>query len=68
MGVAFAIPTDTLWVYLIGMAFSLVGLWRVAQSRRTLARDQAAIRSAGSSLDLTQALMTERSRPVGGST
>jgi hypothetical protein len=58
VGLALTLPTDTLWVYLIGMVFSLIGFWRVAPSRGNLARDQNAIRSAGSPLDLIRALMT----------
>jgi hypothetical protein len=58
VGLAPTLPTDARRIYLIGMAFSLIGFWRVAPSRMNLARDQAAIRSAGSPLDLTLALMT----------
>jgi hypothetical protein len=56
VGLAFTLPTNALWIYLIGMAFSLIGFWRIAPSRTNLSRDQDALRSAGSSLDLTQAL------------
>jgi hypothetical protein len=58
VGLVLTLPTDTLWIYLIGMAFSLIGFWRIAPSRRNLARDQDAIRSTGSPLDLIEALMT----------
>jgi hypothetical protein len=58
VGLGLTLPTDVLWIYLIGMVFSLIGYWRIAPSRRNLARDQEALRSAGSPLDLTEALMT----------
>ena len=57
VGLALTFATDVLWIYLIGMAFSLIGLWRLAPLRRNLARDQEVLRSAGSPLDLTEALM-----------
>jgi hypothetical protein len=57
-GVAGAIISDAFWVYPVGLAFALVGLWRIAPSRRNVTRDQAAIRLAGSSLDLVGALIT----------
>ena len=47
-----------LWIYLVGMVFSLLGFFRIAPSKRNLARDQDAIRSTGSPIDLTEALMT----------
>lgn len=47
-----------LWIYLVGLMFSLLGFFWIAPSRRNLAGDQDAIRSTGSPLDLTEALMT----------
>ena len=52
-----AIISDSLWVYLLGMAFALAGFWRIAPSSRNLARDQEAISSTGSPLSLIEALM-----------
>jgi hypothetical protein len=57
LGFALTLPTAALWVYLIGMVFSLIGFWRVAPSRRNLGRDQETLLSGRSSLDLTQALI-----------
>jgi hypothetical protein len=34
VGVAAALISDTLWVYLIGMMFALAGFWRIAPSKR----------------------------------
>jgi hypothetical protein len=57
VGFGLAIVSDALWVYLVGMVFALAGFWRIAPSKRNLARDQDTIRAAGSPLDLTEALM-----------
>jgi hypothetical protein len=56
---AASLLVDTLWVYLLGMAFSLFGFWKIVPSKRNLERDQAWIRSTGSDLDLTAALMSQ---------
>ena len=58
IGLSLTLPTEALWIYLIGMVFSLIGFWRVAPSRRNLGRDQEELLLAGSSLDLTQALIS----------
>ena len=58
VALALTLATDALWVYLIGMAFSLLGFFRIAPSKQNLARYQEAIRSGRSPLDLTEALMT----------
>jgi hypothetical protein len=58
VSLALTLATDVLWVYLIGMVFSLTGFFRIAPTKRNLARDQEAIRSAGSPLDLTLALIS----------
>jgi hypothetical protein len=55
---AASLVVDSLWVYLLGMAFSLLGFWRIVPSKRNL-EDQAWIRSTGSDLDLTAALMSQ---------
>jgi hypothetical protein len=52
--------------YVLGALFSLSGIWRIAPSRRNLARDQEAIGADGSSLDLTSALTTQRTVPGPG--
>jgi hypothetical protein len=65
VGLALTLPTDTLWIYLIGIVFSLIGFWRVGPTKRNLARDQDSIRSTGSPLDLTEALMTAGSQTPG---
>jgi hypothetical protein len=58
VAIALTFATDPLWIYGIGMVLSMVGLWGIAPSKRSLARDQEAIRASGSPLDLTEALMS----------
>jgi hypothetical protein len=55
-GVVGIFLSGSLWVYLVGLAFGLFGLWRVAPSRRNLTEDQTRLRQQGSSLDLVAAL------------
>ena len=57
LGFVVALSVGNTWVYGIGLAFALYGLWAIAPSRRNLARDQERIRARGSPLDLTTALL-----------
>jgi hypothetical protein len=47
---------DGLWVYVVGMGFSLIGLWLAAPSGRDIQRRQEEIAALGSPLSLLQAL------------
>jgi hypothetical protein len=53
--------TNRLWVYVLGMSFSVVGLALIAPGRRNLARLQTRLREDGSSMSLVGALMA---RPI----
>ncbi|MGH2529602.1 MAG: hypothetical protein ACRDH0_09775 [Actinomycetota bacterium] len=46
------------WIYLVGLAFSLVGLWMIAPTRRDIERRQREITAAGSPLSLLDALIS----------
>jgi hypothetical protein len=63
VGLGLTFVVEPLWIFLIGMVFTMIGFWRIAPSRRDLVRDQAAIRASGSPLDLTKALMGSGSPP-----
>jgi hypothetical protein len=48
----------SLWIYVVGLAFGLVGLWMIAPTRRDIERRQREIIAAGSPLSLLDALIT----------
>jgi hypothetical protein len=48
------------WVYLLGLAFALAGLWLAAPTRSDIERRQREISAAGSSLSLLDALIEMR--------
>jgi hypothetical protein len=48
----------SVWIYLVGLAFGLVGLWMIAPTRRDIERRQREITAAGSPLSLVDALIT----------
>lgn len=48
----------SLWIYLLGLAFGLVGMWMIAPTRRDIERRQREITAAGSSLSLLDALIS----------
>jgi hypothetical protein len=46
------------WIYLVGLAFGLVGLWMIAPTRSDIERRQREITAAGSPLSLLDALIS----------
>jgi hypothetical protein len=56
-GFAGVFLTQSLWVYLLGLAFGLYGLWLTAPTRSSIERRQREITAAGSSLSLLDALI-----------
>jgi O-antigen/teichoic acid export membrane protein len=46
------------WIYLVGLAFGLVGLWMIAPTRSDIGRRQREITLAGSPLSLVDALIS----------
>jgi hypothetical protein len=48
----------SLWIYLVGLAFGLAGLWMIAPTRRDIERRQREIIAAGSPFPLLDALIT----------
>jgi O-antigen/teichoic acid export membrane protein len=48
----------SLWIYLVGLAFGLVGLWMIAPTRSDIERRQREITTAGSPLSLLDALIS----------
>jgi hypothetical protein len=60
-GLAGAFLGGSLWVYLVGLAFGLGGLWLVAPSVHDIERRQEEIMASGSTLSLVEALMGTRS-------
>jgi hypothetical protein len=48
----------SLWIYLVGLAFALVGLWMIAPTRLDIERRQSEITAAGSPLSLLDALIS----------
>lgn len=55
--------TKSLWVYLIGLAFSLLDLWLIGPTKTEIARRQRQLVEAHLPHDLTRALMTPPERP-----
>jgi hypothetical protein len=60
--VAFFISSN-IWVYVEGMALSLIGLWLIAPTRGAIARQQDKIQAQGSALSL---LAAQLEPPMGG--
>ena len=48
----------SLWIYLVGLAFALVGMWMTAPTRLDIERRQREITAVGSPLSLLDALTT----------
>jgi hypothetical protein len=48
----------SVWIYLVGLAFGIVGLWMIAPTRSDLERRQREIIAAGSTLSLLDALIS----------
>jgi hypothetical protein len=48
----------SLWIYLVGLPFGLIGLWIVAPTQSDIERRQREITEAGSSLSLLDALIS----------
>jgi hypothetical protein len=46
------------WIYLVGLAFGLVGLWMIAPTRSNIERRQREITAAGAPLSLLDALIS----------
>jgi hypothetical protein len=57
LGFVGAFLTDSLWVYVLGMGFGLLGLALLAPTRADIERRQRQIEARGSSLSLLEALM-----------
>lgn len=57
-GLAGVFIGDSLWIYLVGLAFTLVALWMIAPTRQDIERRQREITAAGSPLSLLNALTT----------
>jgi hypothetical protein len=58
-GIAGVFLGGSLWIYLVGLAFTLVGLLMMAPTRSDIERRQREIIAAGSALSLLDALITE---------
>jgi O-antigen/teichoic acid export membrane protein len=48
----------SLWIYLVGLAFGLIGLWMIAPTRSDIERRQREITAAGSPLSLLDAIIS----------
>jgi hypothetical protein len=57
-GLAGVFLGGSLWIYLVGLAFGLVGLWIIAPTRSHIERRQREITAAGSPLSLLDALIS----------
>ena len=57
IGFVGAFVMSTYWIYLVGLAFALTGLYLVGPTPREIARRQDQIAAQGSPLSLVQALM-----------
>jgi hypothetical protein len=57
-GIAGVFIGGSLWIYLVGLAFALVGFWMIAPTRLDIERRQREITAAGSPLSLLDALTT----------
>jgi hypothetical protein len=58
-GIAGVFLAGSLWIYLVGLAFTLVGLRMMAPTRSDIERRQREIIAAGSALSLLDALITD---------
>jgi hypothetical protein len=57
-GLAGVFLGGSLWIYLVGLAFGLIGLWMIAPTRSDIERRQREITAAGSPLSLLDALIS----------
>ena len=57
-GLAGVFIGGSLWIYLLVLAFALIGLWTTAPTRLDIERSQREITAAGSSLSLLDALIS----------
>jgi F0F1-type ATP synthase membrane subunit c/vacuolar-type H+-ATPase subunit K len=57
IGIVAAIARESLWLYLVGAAFSIVDMALIAPGRREIARRQRRLAEDRAPFDLTQALM-----------
>jgi F0F1-type ATP synthase membrane subunit c/vacuolar-type H+-ATPase subunit K len=57
-GIAGVFLGGSLWIYLVGLPFGLVGLWMIAPTRTDIERRQREITAAGSPLSLLDALIS----------
>jgi len=57
-GLAGVFIGGSLWIYLLGLAFALIGLWTTAPTRLDIERRQREITAAGSPLSLLDALIS----------
>jgi hypothetical protein len=57
-GLAGVFIGGSLWIYLVGLPFTLVGLWAIAPTRLNIEQTQQEITAAGSPLSLLDALIT----------
>jgi hypothetical protein len=62
-GFAGVVIGGSLWIYLIGLAFSMIGFALIAPTRGDIERRQEQLAAAGSPLPLLDALMTPAERP-----
>ncbi len=57
-GIAGVLLSRSLWLYLVGLPFALVGMWTMAPSHHDIQRRQRDITAAGSPLSLLDALIS----------
>jgi hypothetical protein len=57
-GITGVLLRGSLWIYLVGLPFALVGLWMVAPSKSDIERRQREITASGSPLSLLAALIS----------
>jgi hypothetical protein len=58
-GLAGVFIGGSLWIYLVGLAFGLVGFWMIAPTRLDIERRQREITAAGSPISLLDALTAD---------
>jgi O-antigen/teichoic acid export membrane protein len=58
LGFAGVFLGGSVWIYLVGLAFGLVGLWMIAPTRSDIERREREITAAGSPLSLRDALIS----------
>ncbi|MGH8262139.1 MAG: hypothetical protein ACRET4_01565 [Steroidobacteraceae bacterium] len=59
-GIATTLVVGSWWIYLVGLAFSLIGFVLIAPTRGKIQRRQEEIQAAGSPLSLGRAVMAQR--------